>query len=575
MIEDVSATEPAVASNLPRWRIAVIGAVVVLAVAIGAVLGVTLTQRASGAGLSSSAGYVPADAVLYLEGNFDLNDSQRADLRTLIERFPGADADKLLTDALAQTLDDALQGAPFDYSNDIAPWFDGHAAVALLDLKMPADAASPQGSAVALFGVRDQAAATAFVDKLRTSLGGNATSTEVRGVTVWEVAATGSAMMSGSAAFAVSNDELLIGTGVDAITTALDVHAGATDSLANRSEVRDLAGHLPDGSVGVMTIDTEALLGEMRDALASEMPGMTDTYAGLLSGSGTFAMASVSFEADTVHLDSAAAAPTGDGAISNSTRDLADQVPADAMFFADTSDLGTRLSTVVTAMQAAMSASGMDPATMQEMESALGANLSDYVSWIGDGAVVAGYDGSQPYAGLVLEATDPSAAAQRMGQLSGLVQLATLDPSSGVTVSTDTVAGAQVTTLRIAFSGAPAFSVPGGDSGLTVQWAVDGDRVLIGVGDRFVGRVLQLDTADSLGATARFAEATGRFPGANAGTLFIDVAKVRDALAGMVPADAASGFAEADPVLSAFDYVVGDTRVESGVMVEHLAVVMK
>ncbi len=570
MIEDVSATEPAVASNLPRWRIAVIGAVVVLAVAIGAVLGVTLTQRGSAAGLSASAGYVPADAVLYLEGNFDLNDSQRADLRTLIERFPGADADKLLTDALAQTLDDALAGAPFDYSNDVAPWFDGHAAVALLDLKMPADGTSPQPSAVALFGVRDQAAATAFADKLRASLGGNATSSEVRGVTVWQVDASGSAMMASSAAFAVTNDQLLVGTGVDAITSALDVHAGAADALANRSEVRDLAGHLPDGSVGVMTIDTATLLGEMSDALASQMPGMTDTYAGLLSGSGTFAMASVSFEANAVHLDSAATAPTGDSAISNGARDLADQVPADAMFFADSGDLGARLSTMVTAMQAAMSASGMDPATMQEMESALGANLADYVSWIGDGAVVAGYDGSQPYFGLVLEATDPNAAAQRMGQLSGLVQLATLDPSSGVTVSTDTVAGAQVTTVRVAFNGAPAFGVPGADSGLVLQWAVDGDRVLIGVGDRFVSQALQLDPADSLGATTRFGDATGRFPGANAATLFVDLAALRDAL----NANSAIG-SEMDQALSALDYVVGDTRVESGVMVEHLAVVMK
>jgi len=127
-----------------------------------------------------------------------------------------------------------------------------------------------------------------------------------------------------------------------------------------------------------------------------------------------------------------------------------------------------------------------------------------------------------------------------------------------------------VTTLSVEFSGAPAFGVPGSDAGFAVQWAVDGDRVLIGVGDRFVERILQLDQADSLGASDRFATATGRYSGENASTMFLDVAAVRNALA--------SSAALAEPmasVLSAFDYVLADGRVEGSVVVDRVAVVLK
>ena len=65
------------------------------------------------------------------------------------------------------------------------------------------------------------------------------------GVTVWTM--DGSDPMTGADfSYAVTDDQLLLGSSADAVTTALDVHAGSADSLAQRSEVRDLAGHLPD-----------------------------------------------------------------------------------------------------------------------------------------------------------------------------------------------------------------------------------------------------------------------------------------------------------------------------------------
>ena len=142
-------------------------------------------------------------------------------------------------------------------------------------------------------------------------------------------------------------------------------------------------------------------------------------------------------------------------------------------------------------------------------------------------------------------------------------------------MQTDTVAGAEVTTLRIDLSGAMDLGLPASDSAVAVQWAVDGDRVLIGVGDRFVGRVLQLDQADSLAASDRFTAATGRYPGQNASTMFLDVAGLDGVLGSTIGADAGQGFADVDTVLSAFDYVLVDGRVEGGVVADRVAVVLK
>jgi len=572
MIQDIATAERAVSSQTPRWRIAVIAAVVLLAVAIGAVLGVTLSGRAS-AGLSAAAGYAPADTAMYLEANLELPDAQRANLRGLIQRFPGVDADQVLGSALADTLDEALSGAPFDYSTDIAPWFDGQVAIAVLDLPATTDPLNPQIPAtVAFFGTRDAAAATAVADRVRGAVGdqgGSFSSSRVDGVTVWTMDLA-EPMTGADFSYAVTDDQLLLGSSPDAVTAALDVHAGSADSLAQRPEVRDLSGHLPDGATGLMTMDLSSAVADLRDALASQMPALGDAYDQLLADSPTFMMGALTFEADAVRMDTVSTAPGGDQAVSNGARDLADQVPADALFYADGRNVGTRMSAVVTSLQAALAGSGMDPAMLDQVEGALGASLEDYVSWIGDAAVVAGYDGSQPYLGMVLEATDANAAATRVNQLSALAQLAGLDPSSGVTVRTDTVAGSEVTTLSVEFSGAPAFGVPGSDAGFAVQWAVDGDRVLIGVGDRFVERILQLDQADSLGASDRFATATGRYSGENASTMFLDVAAVRNALA--------SSAALAEPmasVLSAFDYVLADGRVEGSVVVDRVAVVLK
>ena len=58
---------------------------------------------------------------------------------------------------------------------------------------------------------------------------------------------------------------------------------------------------------------------------------------------------------------------------------------------------------------------------------------------------------------------------------------------------------------------------------------MDGEHVLIGVGDRFVGRALQLAPGDSLADNARYRAAIDRFGGDdNMGAFFLDLVGLRE-----------------------------------------------
>jgi hypothetical protein len=218
-------------------------------------------------------------------------------------------------------------------------------------------------------------------------------------------------------------------------------------------------------------------------------------------------------------------------------------------------------------------------AQLDQVESALGTELEEYFSWIGSGAAVAGWDGSQPYFGLVLQADDLDAAAQRLGQLRSLIELAVqADQSAGVTIARRDVGGVEVTTIRVDVAG--SMESPGmfGGSEAIVEYAMDGDTVLLGVGDRFVETSLNVDPAHSLAASERYTSAVQRFGGAdNASVLFVDLAGIREAVLAAVPAEALNDPA-ASPVianLEPLDYVVMVVREDGGLVVSRFGLVVE
>ena len=233
---------------------------------------------------------------------------------------------------------------------------------------------------------------------------------------------------------------------------------------------------------------------------------------------------SLSFEDDAVRSDTATSLPAGDPAPSNTRRTLAASVPNDAIFFADASNVGASASAGRRGRATSLAAAGR----VAEIEAALGGRLDELFSWIGGGALAAGWDGEQPRGHgpgghrcrCRHPATAPAAEPAQPGD----------DGSIGRSrVSTETVAGVEVTSIRF-MTTTPTFGSDAGHRGV-IQYAMDGERVLIGVGDRFVGRALQLAPGDSLANDARYRAAIDRFGGDdNMGAFFLDLVGLREAV---------------------------------------------
>jgi hypothetical protein len=290
----------------------------------------------------------------------------------------------------------------------------------------------------------------------------------------------------------------------------------------------------------------------------------------------------ISAAGDRIAGDAVSEAPTGPFAVENVDRGLASEVPGDALYYAEGGNIGVALAAYI---EAGKLAAAEDPAAAEQIdtaEAALGAELEEMVAWIDDGALVAGWNSSEPYAGLVLIPNDMDSAERRIAQLVTFANLATLDPSSGISVEESDVAGTTVATIRWADpSGEPveAFAEP---IDVTLQVAVTDDRVVLGFGESFVGRVLELDPAASLATEPRFTEAVADLgPVANAGVAWVDLVGVREAIETslepmieMIDPDG-SYTTEILPWLMPLDRAVTVTTLEGELLVQRSALLVR
>ncbi|MGH2358094.1 MAG: DUF3352 domain-containing protein, partial [Candidatus Limnocylindria bacterium] len=260
MTPEPTAGTVVVRSSVSAWRAIVVGATALLAVGIGSVAGSFLLLGA-GAAPGAAAAYAPADALVYAELRLKLGSQQEADLAAIIERFPGGELSGTVLDKVGELVDSGFEAEGLDarWADDVAPWFDGRLAVVVLDYPSTSDpATTTPPTTLVLAGSTDAAAATAATDRLRAAAeegGATVTSADHAGTTVWSLEpASGEAF-----AYAVVDDQVLVGTGADAVTSALDVRAGRAPSLADRPELADLAGRLPADWVGFVATDTSAM----------------------------------------------------------------------------------------------------------------------------------------------------------------------------------------------------------------------------------------------------------------------------------------------------------------------------
>lgn len=569
-------------------RLVVIGVVAALAVGIGlAVSGFLVSQRAVGGG----AAYIPADAPFFVELRLEPPETQDAALREFLGHFPaieGIDLAQPLYGQLGTWVDDMLasEGANVTWSSDVAPWFDGRIAMAMTSAPLEAFAVPPEPSAappvppfVVLLGVTDRAAAEAAIERILAEAGEDAptfTETEHRGVTI----RMGDGTEGG--AYALTDDQLLFAADAEGVSAALDAHAEGTGTLAEMEEITRLTEQLPTDWLAFVTYDmTEMLAGAMAEAEV-QSPEMSESLGSLLEHQSLRGAMAVTAAGDRLALDIAADPAGGPFAVSNAERGLAEHVPGDALYYAESGNIGSSLVGVITPMKQALAEMPEGDEQIGTIEAALGADLEELVSWIDDGAIAVGYEDGQVYGGVLLVPNDPDAARRRLAQLTTFAGLGGMDADSGISVDEEDVAGVTVTTIRWEDpdAGVEAFALPA-PTGIVVEYAVtDDDLVVIGLGDTFVRRSLELDAADALSSEPRFSDAVADLGGPNAvGVTWLDLAGTRAAVESAVGpwlgAESEAYDADVRPWLLPLDRIVAVARLEGDVLIQRSALLVE
>ena len=526
-------------NSTPAWRAAVIGIVAVLAVGIGIAVGAFL-MGARDAAIGSGASYVPATAPIYFEVRLEPSEAQDAALREFLGRFPeieGVDLGQPLYGQLTAMLDEmvAASGTDLSWSADVEPWFDGRIGVALLEFPDEAlDPAMPETevfgstSAVVLVAITDPVAAQTSLERIFAESETPVTFTdqEHAGVTIH-------VDEQSSAAYAVTDDQLLVATSADDIVAALDAHANSSTTLSEADSITALTDALPDEWLVFGIYDFTDVLASAFEGPAAASAG-ADVMRDLMANQSLRGAMALTVDGDRVSLPMVSDAPTGAFTVTNADRGLADEVPGDALYYAEGGNVGESLSSLVRTLKEMMGTMPDGAGQLDMAEGALGGNLEELVDWIGDVATVGGFDGEQPWGGAIIVPTDMEAARRTMDRLETFAGLATLDPSIGITVDQRDVEGVEITSLTWQDPNAATEPDPAMEFAPTevvVEWAVTDDRVLLGVGDQFVERALGQDAAGSLAETAGYTDAVADLGGSsNAGVTWIDLRGLRLAL---------------------------------------------
>jgi hypothetical protein len=573
----LTATETS--NSTPAWRAAVIGIVAVLAVGIGIAVGAFL-MGARDATIGSGASYVPATAPIYFEMRLEPSEAQDAALREFLGRFPeieGVDLGQPLYGQLTAMLDEmvAASGTDLSWSADVEPWFDGRIGVALLEFPDEAlDPAKPETevfgstSAVVLVAITDPVAAQTSLERIFAESEAPVTFTdqEHAGVTIH-------VDEQSSAAYALTDDQLLFATSADDIAAALDAHANSSTTLSEAGSITALTDALPDEWLVFGIYDFTDVMASAFEGPAAASPG-ADIMRDLMANQSLRGAMALTVDGDRVSLPMVSDAPTGPFTVTNADRGLADEVPGDALYYAEGGNVGESLSSFVRTFKEMMGTMPDGAGQLDMAESALGGNLEELVEWVGDVATVGGFDGEQPWGGAIIVPTDIEAARRTMDRLETFAGLATLDPSIGITVDQRDVEGVEITSLtwqdpNAASEPDPAMAFAPPE--IVVEWAVTDDRVLVGVGDQFVGRAIGQEAAGSLAETSRYSDAVADLGGSsNAGVTWIDVRGLRLALeptlAEMDPSGMETYETEIAPWLEPFDRFVSVVHVEGDIL---------
>jgi hypothetical protein len=471
--------EPFILPETVPWHrrraimLAVVGALALGAAAIAAAVTLPRLLSAEPGGPIVHAGVLPADTAVYLELDLEPEGTQAVALGALTERLGATGAGAGVARLLEPLVEGFTAGA-YSYERDVEPWFDGHAALAVLDLAnlglgglfmpSPVEAAAP--GAVVVLGVEDRAAVTQLTDRLRadaSEAGVGFVSREIGDWSVWHADAV--APGAPGVAFAITDDVVILGTRDVDLEVVMALHDEGGETLAEDDGFRSEVARLP------------------RERIATLYTRAASLRAGLLGATGALGvgqLATLELLANLLPLDQVGALvlaedrivlerwqPTGDGQPDERRADRpAELVPGDAQLYAELPEFGRLISSIGAAVRRDGQEIGGQQGAFEvaRVEDALGRPLDEVGDWLGDLAI-GGSSNAAGSAGMAGVVTDPDAAGEVLDGVTDLLI------GSGVPVEQAEVDGRPLARIEVPFL----------FGSITLEYGLAGDAVLLGL----------------------------------------------------------------------------------------------
>jgi hypothetical protein len=508
-----------------------IGVVALIAIGIGIV-----AFLAGRGGLEAVAPrYLPATTVIYSDVRFDLPGDQQQEVSELLALFPGFDDASTLELKADDTFDRLVKAATqgeATYTDDIKPWFGGQVAIAMAGLPnlgslMTGGAADLQLPILGLISVKDAAAAETTVDQLATeaqAAGMSVAATDVDGKPTWTFAdASRTEGVARAATVTLTGDMLVVG--MDAADVAQSVKLGTQGgaNLAGSSAFTEATAELPEARLATLYVDGTAVrlaAGTLGAAAPSAVPGLSEALEAVpISVAGALTV-----NDGTITATARAVRPDGAQPIVDTPSTMAGLVPGTSLTFVEVHDVGTAISALLARAKTRPEIDQLG-LPIESIESLLGAKLEDLFTWVGDVAVVGWTAEGRPAGALVSDVTDAAAADERIRQLQAFLQLAGIGGS--VTTSTSTYAGATIT----------SFTIADDDADVTLSFTLSDGTFVLGLGEASVRAVLDVTPETALAADAGYqATMSAAGPSTNAGSAYVDLRGIREAIEPVIPA---------------------------------------
>ncbi len=478
------------------------------------------SSASAGSAPASIAGYIPARSPLYIQISTDTSGAQWANLTRLATLFPGFGE-------IQAEIETTLAGEGVDWDTDLKPLLGDAAAIALTEITDMTSAPLADGGG-AVRAAPAEAAGLALVAVLQIAPGKADDVEALLAAGPGGMEKTGTrdgAVMYGDVTAgvhaAVTEESLVAGPSIAAVTAALDAHAAGGDAaLSGVVRFNEALALLPDDVFALAYVN----LDEAGKAAKEMVPQVGTLADGQMGGA---AAMSVTAEPDGLRIKAVLLDAPLAIDLKPFTPSLVAQAPADTVAF-----LGfSRLDDIVAAVVSGASTGGSDGTRTQigaitgQLPALLGvseAGLSNLAG--GEQAVVVTDARPTPGVALALTVVDGPQAA------TSLTALATSVPALARQVGVGTLAIGTATPFSE--SGVTGQVIPVGDSGWSVAWGVRGNLAAIGSGAGTVADVLApRSRAQSLAGTAGFTAATQGMPDTVTALAYVDMRKVMTLLA--------------------------------------------